>query len=434
MFLTKSSSSFLLPLQYLVIISLLSTSCLTYTCVDFETLSNENSELAKKAFKMKDSDEGLIASGGFGSVYIFPSDPTKVVKIQTITAEYAAILDEIDITKNFSDRDTELTGNPRLAPTLNKIICVNMKNNIKFVLIISERFRGDLSSAVNKDPRFNLSMVNFSARMEFYEKMMASFGEISKLGYKHCDLKPENFLYKEYDANWAVDYSKGQEELSYFSVVTDFGLTVPWDQKCKGASPRYTDPQDRNNEMRFFDTDKAKVEIYSMALVIFYMETAHFTVETKKLKISKDFRSKLKSLSGYTNQIAKYIGNKEPLADIEITKVFDGLSRVHFNWNQKKIDYNHDLLKKDLEFIISGMTTYYEYMLEIQGADANQSKNLLTQYKKFTDTLITMVRKNNVTLNQRPSSIEVVQKFIQITTSSKEIEDTIGARRNLLLI
>ena len=112
--------------------------------------------------------------------------------------------------------------------------------------------------------------------------MMASFGEISKLGYKHCDLKPENFLYKEYDADWTADYSEGQDELEYFSVVTDFGLTVPWDQPCKGASPRYTDPQDRNNEMRFFDNDKAKVEIYSMALIMFFMETAHFGKEVKK--------------------------------------------------------------------------------------------------------------------------------------------------------
>ena len=148
-----------------------------------------------------------------------------------------------------------------------------MVNDQKFVILISERFRGDLHEAVIEDTRFSLAMTQFSARLDFYTLMMTSFGEIAKLGYKHCDLKPENILYKEYNVDWDASYAEGTDPLSYFPAITDFGLSVLWNKQCHGASPGFTDPQDYGDEKRFFDSDKAKVEIYTMALIIFYMET-----------------------------------------------------------------------------------------------------------------------------------------------------------------
>ena len=114
--------------------------------------------------------------------------------------------------------------------------------------------------------------------------------------------------------------------------------------------------------------------------------------------------------------------------------IFEGFIKLHEAWNENTVEYCHDLLKKDLENFISAMNMYYAFIISMQGADFSQVQNLLVQYKAFTDTLLTMVRKNNVAINKRPSYLEVVQSFQTIKASSIEIEQTISMRRNLVLI
>ena len=420
--------------QYLLVTSLLLTSSLSYDCVKLNTLSQKDQQLATKLRDLNGTDNGLIAAGGFGRVYIFPDDISKVVKLQILEDESLILLDEIDITKIFSDKDTALAGDPRLAPTLFKTLCIDMSNDRKFVIMISERFRGDLQAAVTEDPRFSIAMKEFSTRMDFYIHMIASFGEIAKLGYKHCDLKPDNILYKESDADWEADYAEGEAPLGYFPVITDFGLSVPWSTQCKGASPGFTDPQDYKEEMRFFDKDKAKVEIYTMALIIFFMETS-ILGNYAALESGQDaFKDSLEAVHGHSKQLAAFISAGQPFAYHSMQSIFEGFRKLHTSWNENTVQYSHDLLKNDLEFFISAMNMYYEFILSKQGANSSQVESLLVQYKIFTETLLTMVRKNNISINKRPSYSEVVQSFQAVKASSIEIEQTIGQRRGLMLI
>ena len=434
MFLTKSSISLLLLFQYLVISSFLFSFCLSIQCVEVKSLSQEDELLINELNSLNKKDIGLISSDKYGRVYLLPNDNSKIVRIQTILPNEPSKLKEIDYYLALSIRDFDLNGIPRLAPILYKVLCVNVFDGKKFAIMISEMFRGDLNIAANQDPRFNLAMLQLSARMEFYNSMLDTFGQIAKIKYKHCDLTPENILYKENDANWDADYDQGQEPLTYFPVLTGFRLMVPWDQSCKGASPSYTDPEDYENEIRFFDNDKAKVELYSMALIIFFMETTTLTNQWKLQEALTGFTDKLHGLSGHSNQLTNFISKDKEVSDHFVSEIFQGITKINQAWNEKKVTYDHDKLKSDLEFVISAMNIYYESILTAQGADESQIGSLKEQYNKFTNVLLSMVKKNSVTIDKRPTNDEVMKILDQVQDGSQAIEDTIGARRNLVLI
>ena len=434
MFLTKSSPSFLLCCQSLLITSLLLTSCLSYEIVDMDTLSKEDKSLVRRLFLMNKSSDGLISSNVFGNVYIYPDDHSKEARIYIIHENQIGIMDETEITEVFSNRDKELAGNPRLTPTLHRSLFIHLaKDNQVLVILIFERFRGNLTLAT-EDPRFIYAMLSFNARMEFYTHMMDSFGQIAKLKWKHCWLVPENISYKENNADWETDYIQDDGPLTYFPVIKGFKLAVPWDQSCKGASPNYSDPEEYVKEVKYFDNDKAKVELYSMALIMLYMETAFYDKIAVVINTQDGFEDKLKNLSGQSKEFAEYIGNDSAFSNNTMGSIFQGITKINKAWNQKKLSYSHDKLKSDIGFIISGMNLFFEFWLKKQGANATQIQNMMAQYKAFTDTLLNMLKKNNVTVHKRPSSDEVILNFTQIRAASLAIEATIGARRSLVLI
>ena len=433
MFLTKSSTSFLLLLQYLVIPSLLLTSCFSLETVTKEQMSSEDRQLLLDLFTLSQSNDGLISSGASGKVYLLPEDNTKEVRLQVVSEEDFGKLEVTEMEQVFSDRDAQLEGNPRLAPTLHRSMFVKMKNGDIFVILIYERFRGDLTVAI-KDARFNMAMLQFSGRLDFYARMMDSFGEIAKLKMKHCLLTPENLMYKEKLPDWGANYFESEEKLSYFPVIKGFKRTVGWGQSCEGSWPEYSDPEEYLKEIRYYDSDKAKVEIYSMALIILFMETSFFGNFEIQLELQDVFAARLGALSGYSQELAAYIGAESPFTNHAIYFIFHAILQLNKAWNEKTVNYSHDKLKSDIKFLISGMNVFYEYLLTKNGADANEIQNLLAEYKKFTDILLTMVRKNNVNMNKRPSTDEIIQKFIKIQTTTIVLESTLGARRSLLLI
>ena len=434
MFKTKSPKSSLLFSQYLLVTSLLLASCLSYKCVEKQTLSKDDQELVDNLLTLFETKNGLISVGEFSKMYIYPTDTTKVVKIQKVPKKYTRFLDSIDITQAFSDKDAQLAGNPRFVPNLVKSFCVNRDHDVKLVIFIQERFRGNMKTATTKDQRFVTAMAQFSERMKFYGNMLSTYGQIPKLKYKHCEITPENFLYLENNADWSADYAKGQGPLSYFPVVTDFGLTIGWGSKCPSGDSKFADPEDYGDDIKFLDKIKAKVEIYSMALVIFYMENNILQKLAQRSDPSDEIIEKLSALTGQSDPFGERFGINNPYTEQTLPEVFQELLNLHGEWNSNSATYDHDLLKYDLEFIISGMDVYNEYLLKGRGANEDQTYNLRVQYQEFTRALTAMVGKNNSTIDQRPTNDEIIQKFAKIQTDSLAIEQTIGQRRSLLVI
>ena len=435
MFLTKPSKYFLLLLQYSIITALLFSSSLSYVCVTQDKLSEEDLILYTKMVELHKNETNMISSTQFGKLLVSPDDNSKLLKLQVLASKQQELVDRIEITQLYSKKDTALAGNPRFVPTLFKFQCVTMEDGNLFVIQIFERFRGSLKSAVTSDPRFSAAMMKLSDRVGFYASMMTAFAEVAKLKLKHCTLEPENLLYRENDVDWDADYGQGQEPLTFFPVLTNLKYSTNWDQACKGAAPPYADPEDFDNDIKFFDSSRAKVEVFPMALIIFFMETYFLQNNAKYEDMSAELKGKFKPLTQYSAQLVEYIGKDDPFNRFKIGPMFENLTDILMQMNKYAFQYSHELLKTDLQFLISGMNIYNEFLLTNQGADDTQVLNIQAQYKIFTDVLLAMVGKNNTHMDKRMSTSEVIGNFIKVKANALTIEQTIGRRRtNLVLI
>ena len=435
MLLSMPSKYSLLLLQYSIITALLFSSSLSYVCVTQDKLSEEDLTLYTKMVELHKNETNMISTTQFGKLLVSPDDNSKVLKLQILASRQQELVDRIEITQLYSAKDSALAGNPRFVPTLFKFQCVTMEDGNLFVIQIFERFRGSLKSAVTSDPRFGAAMKKLSDRVGFYSSMMTAFAEVAKLKLKHCTLEPENLLYREYELDWSADYSQGQQPLTYFPVVTNVKYSTNWDQGCKGSAPAYADPDDFENDVKFFDADRAKVEVFSMALIIFYMETYFLQNNAKYEDMSGDFQSKFKTLNKYSTQLVEYIGNNGAFNRMKIGPIFESVTDILMQMNKYAFQYSFELLKADLKFVISGMNIYNEFLLTLQGADRNQVLKLQAQYKIFTDVLLAMVGQNNTHMDKRISTSDVIKKFTKVKANAISIEATINVRRtNLVLI
>ena len=418
----------------LLILSMLIACMFSFKCKKLGDMPESDNLFIKEMFKLNTGETGLLSSDNFGKVYIFPADTSKVVKIEILNEENEESLVELDNSKFFSDKDLESKDNLRFAPKIYQSYCVNMTDNRKLVIIVMERFRGDLSKAI-EDPAFNLAMADFSTRMKFYAQLIETFNQIPKLKFKHCNLKPQNILYLEQNSDWNSDYPKQNTSYSYFTVISDFDYAVPWDDFCMAASARYTDHQDYQNEMKILDKDKEKVEMSSIALIILYLETKLITRQNSVNSLDGPLARAFGALGECSESLFAATDSRRPLLSMSIQDMFDRFLQLHKDWNNGllKMDYNHTKLKFDIGYIISGLEILVEYLLVKQGGDENEILNLISQYSIFGNVLLSMVNKNNPIIDPRADNETVLAIFNKISKNSKDIEEKIQ-RTSLRLI
>ena len=103
-----------------------------------------------------------------------------------------------------------------------------------------------------------------------------------------------------------------------------------------------------------------------------------------------------------------------------------------------KAEQNKEFIKfkEDVEFLATGMRTYYEFVLSRKLENPQQVNDLSKVYYQFTDVLARMVRKNDMlTAYQRPSSSTVISDFNKCIQQIKKIGSDYTLRaRSILLV
>ena len=379
-------------------------------------------------------EQYILSKETFTTVAVQPENNTKAAKLIWFPKKKEARANEIDYSFIFSNRDQELEGQYRVAPKIDEAYCLNIddKEN-KFVAISGERFRGNLMQAVKKDGKFIDNMVETSKRFEFYRKMMQAFSEIAKLKLKHCNLKPENILYKEENADFDSDYENGEEELTYFPVVTDFDWTVPYNQNCKGGAKTFTDPEDYKNNLNHTAAFKACVEIFSMSLIILSVETGVLTqLGFRAQDQISELKAKLETLPPPTYLIKLYSGLDNAMTKNNIYNMYEDLTMIVAGWNTGTVkNFNHEDFRAEYEYVLSGVRMYQEYILGQSGMREEDKTQMLAVYDSFTTILIDMVRKNDmITKKQRLNPNEVISGLDKAFQKAKAIEESAARRRN----
>lgn len=389
----------------------------------------------------------VISKNKRGFTFISPDANDKTVNIYSIP-KFSEYMDGIDYDISFSKKDLELNGQFRLAPRMGDVICIKSdSSNMSLVGQEVERFRGNLFQNLAYDGRILQSLKKFSSRMLFYKQIMQSVSQIGKNHLKHCDLHPHSFLYKEKDANFDSDYANGEETLTFFPVITNFIHTKPWEANCsliinnktdEILSGSTSDPDDYNKEIKYLDNFKERVEVFSVALIILWVEATVLQAYAKEFSSAKEsLNEQLTQLPNPSNAIIQTTHRENPFLKLPLNEIVEELYDIVKLWNNMKeqTGYSYDLLDTDIKYITSGLAKFNDFYIANIGYDSNQISSISSIYSTFGEMLQKMVYKNDKNpMKLRPHPDDVVAFFEKAYQSSSIIEPQVRRNRRIILV
>lgn len=427
-----------------------------YTSVECKTLDQYNQNDQRKITDLKNFYENIqkpenkddfekfkLGKGQYGIIFLSPHDKSKVIKYQTPAKEKIinhAIL-ESQMGEMLSSKDREMPGQFRVAPQIYEDYCLIDSNGKHLFITVSERFRGSLEFAVKQDIRFNDSFEHFTNRLLFYLKMMESYSVLPGLGVKHCNLKPDNMLYKDTEADFEAPYDDQGLPLEYFPVLADFGGMSPLNQDCNQFTPRYTNLKDftlNREKKEFFDIEyNILKEMFPMAMIMLYLETALLEWFKNKYKDHvEDLNKQLSMIPKTTETLKDSLKTDFPFQTINIFELHDLIIRMvgntHSGGSNPSVGtyQNHNQIGDDVRYLFQGMRVHLKFTLTQKGIQEETINELLQVYQSFEDLMYNMVKNNKVfdsngerkTEDKRPNPKQVIASLNQLIERTREIE------------
>jgi serine/threonine protein kinase len=128
-----------------------------------------------------------------------------------------------------------------------------------------ELFQGNMDNVFQNDPVLFQFMRPFEKRVEFYIKIFEAYKQMHKFKIKHCDIRPENILYKQIS------------ETEFIPVFANFNQIISYKKYCPDGELAYMSPDEYKLDIMFpSDTQKKKAELFSLALTILQIEANFF--------------------------------------------------------------------------------------------------------------------------------------------------------------
>ena len=353
-------------------------------------------------------------------VYHFEENPSKVLFAKKIQrSEEETIVFGTRVAKFFGHPDMTKRYNIKVSPEVFQMYCVRENDNESKVMYVAERYRGNLDTGVN-DPRFFKYMSTFVNRIDFYAQLVKAFKVIDIKNGKHCDVRPESFLYKESGDEWLQNYKKGNTPLTFIPGITNFDKLVDVKKSCVNPKPDYCEPEEYGGNVNFTYEYVENVELFSISLVILKLEARILSKQIDSIIYDQALKDALKALPDASEILNRNLGTADhPLQSKKLSEIFAGLISIVERWNKKVEVYNNSDFKKDVEYLAKGMRAHYEFILNNKQAEQSKINSLLSIYDKFTDYLAMMVRQNDMfTVWQRPSTASVLSNFLSQSSRS----------------
>ena len=261
---------------------------------------------------------------------------------------------------------------------------------------------------------------------------------LTNKGYKHCNISPQSFLYKETQPDWDNfdPQLANAETLSYVTVLNNFTNTVKFGNKCPGKSHLFSEPICYHKNLESNKEFRNRTELYPMALTILFVEAGILNQISPMPKHDPTRHKELARLPGCSAKVIQLAGLKKPLEFLTIDSVLNIILRVNSGWNARKFAYSNELIQGDLKYLVGGLKVYLASYLKHRNFNKVTESTLLGSYLKlygkFTDLLIQMVARND-DKGTRPSELYVANKFADFTVGFKNLEENSDFRRRVLL-
>lgn len=272
--------------------------------------------------------------------------------------------------------------------------------------------------------------------MAFYFRIVRVFRQVDRWRQKHCDIRPESFLYREMENAWLQNYETDDSAITMEPVISNFHKTIGWRNSCKNPANDYTDPEEFQGKINYTTEFSENVELFSVSLVILYLETNILQNLAFKIQPREALTQKLSTLPDASEVVKMFVGDSKSLSTRGLKENFAAFPQIVANWNNKNFkDYSYKKFKLDVEWLAKGMQAYYEFILNNKITDQERVKKLLKIYDQFTDDLAMMVRENSMaTVWQRPGVIDTALNFRYYYKAIQKLDPEINAKARILLL
>lgn len=421
-------------------------SNLTADGLKFASKKLSNREIVKLNSSGGDERAGktnLIASGGFGKVFVHPKHIQRILKIVEFdpTVDCSDPENEIYFHKMFSERTSKLSASDfRICPDFYCSKIVRVPRSLKSICCIeAERFIGDLEFGVERDALFVKYLSSFHNRLDIYLQLAKGLQQIAKMGFKHSDIKPKNILYKLRRGEWVGDkmLPVSFRNIRYEVVLNDFGLSTKQNVNRAGRNHCFTDPSDYKGKVYYFAKYRELVELFPLGLIIFFVEASVLSqsFEPRKGDLLHDM---LKREEGYTESLRVSSNSHYRLASTQLTALFGFISNNVSLMNLRKSCVycaSYSSIQEDLAYLSRFMIQYFRFQAILVndglGAEISTLDGLVGFYERFLRVVRKMCRKNRMR-GGRPSFSKIISEFQEIDLGLKEFRERHSLRDSLV--
>lgn len=380
-----------------------------------------------------------------GKLFEHPDNLNRVVRIYYYNkATNPMYFNEYRNLKLYSDKEEESDFPLKFAQRTYSELCVLDGDNLIYMIEV-ERFRDSLMGGLVNDGSLRAHLRDFSNRLKFYMKLMFAFSNLVELGMKHCAMTPLRILYKQK----GEDFSKiklGQSDQPFVFAISGLKYLTPLGKPCPLKSVEFTDHFEAQQKIYKADICKQKVEMFTLGMVILYIETMVYTMfyDIVVKNRPKPLIALFAGLPEGPLDLTKTFATEKPLVTNSLIDVFQTMQKSIKVWNSGREvvglpDFGYSSIGRDMKYLWTGNALAYGYGQTLifpellEGEYAETKTNVDAAYVKFYTFVLTMCGKNLVK-TPRPDPMSSLYRLKKIELGYNKAIDVFYRRRQLRLI
>ena len=400
-------------------------------CKPLDEYTEEEQDKINVFFEMRDNEElgRVVDEESYLEEIQYTEDNTKVLIVQEIHKSNNGEIYELEMDKKFSDISKD--AGFRVGLEVDDIFCV--KNDDEEILMYLEEKYSNNFKLPEMDEEFFQSMKKLITRMRFYLQTLKVYCQVPAHGYRHCDIRPGRFVFKQNDESTAEETS-----LPFFPMMRDFGSVRTFENFCRGRLPEYSDPEVFTRTINKTEAFNANMELFSVALLLLHFEVKMLQAQARNIENQDALIESFSELPEASDHMKKYTRKETPVDHItSLTFISNQLREMLGDWNKEKLDLGYSAFVNEVDYVEKAMVLYYQFILQNTLEEEAKEKipDIVKAYQAYLDLLKKMMKENSSIPPYRPgcdTAIGELNGYIEALASVDE-ENNRRARRIILV-
>lgn len=263
------------------IFGLVRSACIRPDQLQFDGSNGETLEFLKLLEMTRTNESLYLGKNSFSTFYKVPDSNEQMIQVFDHVQRQSNL--PLKIKAMLLNSAKQPLGQVRFAPMVYQSICVydeaaHHKPQSYSVFLVKEFFHGDMDHVFQTDPVLMRHMSKTEKRLDFYIRIFEAYAELQKHKLKHCDIRPENILYKQVSEN------------QFIPVFDNWNQITSFTSYCPDGQLAYMSPDENSLDTMFpSENQKKKTEMFGLALSILQIEANYFqTIQEEFIRSEKE--------------------------------------------------------------------------------------------------------------------------------------------------